>query len=216
MNAIARTVVLDVDSTLSGIEGVDWLAERRGPAVAAAVQAMTAAAMDGGQPLEDVFGARLALIQPGRDDILALAEAYREALAPGATGAIAAGRALGVRWVLVSGGLRAAILPMAAALGIPAADVHAVDVYGDADGAYAGFDEASPLARSGGKPALVRQLGLAGPVVAVGDGSTDAELAPLVDAFWAFTGFTARPAVLARAARVLPDFAALAAALRGA
>jgi phosphoserine phosphatase len=216
VKAVARTVVLDVDSTLSGIEGVDWLAERRGPMVAAEVRAMTAAAMDGGRPLEAVYGARLALIRPGRTDVLALAEAYRDAMAPGATGAIAAGHALGVRWVLVSGGLRAAILPMAAAVGIPAADVHAVDVYGDADGTYAGFDEASPLARDGGKPAVVQRLALAAPVVAVGDGSTDAELVPVVDAFWAFTGFAARPAVLARAARVVPDFAALAAALRGA
>ena len=29
-----RTIVLDVDSTLCGIEGIDWLAARRGHAIA--------------------------------------------------------------------------------------------------------------------------------------------------------------------------------------
>jgi phosphoserine phosphatase len=209
-----RTVLLDVDSTLSGIEGVDWLAARRGPEVAAAVAAQTDAAMRGALPLEAVYGARLSAIAPTRADLVALAEAYQAQVAPDAAAVIAAGQRAGIRWIIISGGLRTAVLPLAAVLGIPAADVHAVDVVGTAHGIYVGFDGDSPLARAGGKPAVLRSLGpLAAPVLAVGDGSTDAELAREVAAFWAFTGFVVHPAVVASAARTVGSFAELGEAL---
>ena len=64
-----RTVLIDVDSTLAGVEGIDWLAERRGPDAAAAVAAMTDRAMQGEIALDAVYGERLALVRPGRDDL---------------------------------------------------------------------------------------------------------------------------------------------------
>ena len=66
------SVVLDVDSTLSHVEGIEWLAERRGPSVAQAVADMTQRAMDGTTPLDSVYGARLALVQPTRADVDAI------------------------------------------------------------------------------------------------------------------------------------------------
>ena len=111
------SVVLDVDSTVAGIEGIDWLAERRGPEIAAQVVAMTDRAMRGEIPLDAVYGERLALIRPTHDEIDALAAAYRATMAPGVGDAIARLRAAGVRVVLVGGGLREAILPMARELG---------------------------------------------------------------------------------------------------
>jgi len=210
VNPRFRTVILDADSTLSGIEGVDWLAERCGNTIAATVRAQTDAAMRGDIPLEAVYGARLAAIAPTRAALVALADAYIAHLAPGAPEVIALGRLAGVRWIIVSGGLRVALLPLAAVLGIDAEDVHAVDVYGDAQGRYCGYDEASPLARAGGKQAVVRALGaLPGPVLAVGDGSTDAELRGVADAFWAYTGFVRRLPVVAGADAEISSFAAL-------
>lgn len=204
------TVVLDVDSTLCAIEGVDWLAARRGAAVEAEVRRATELAMQGAQPLESVYGTRLAVIAPTRADIAALSEAYKLALSPGAADVITAGRAAGLRWILVSGGLRAAILPVATALGIPPADVHAVEISFDAEGQYVGFDAQSPLTRRGGKPELVRGLaGLARPMLAVGDGATDAELASVADAFWCFTGVVERPNVSAAASHRVASFAEL-------
>lgn len=204
------TVILDVDSTLCTIEGVDWLATRRGPEVEAEVQLATDLAMQGALALESVYGSRLAAIAPTRDDIAALAIAYKQALSPGAAEVISAGRAAGVRWILVSGGLRPAILPLAIELGIPAADVHAVEISFHEDGQYAAFDAASPLTRKGGKPVLVRGLhNLARPMLAVGDGATDAELVAVADAFWCFTGVVERPAVLAAASHQITSFAEL-------
>lgn len=209
------TVVLDVDSTLCAIEGIDWLAARRGPEVAADVRRATDLAMRGALPLEAVYETRLAAIAPTPDDIAALADAYQQALSPGAEQVIADGRAGGVRWILLSGGLRQAILPTALRLGIPADDVHAVEISFDTAGRYSAFDASSPLTRRGGKPALLRSLeGLARPILAVGDGATDAELVAVVEAFWCFTGVVTRHDVLAAASHQVASFAALWGSLR--
>lgn len=204
------TVVLDVDSTLCAVEGVDWLAARRGAEVEAEVRRATELAMEGALPLEEVYGARLAAIAPTRADVAALADAYLHAISPGAQDVIAAGHGAGIRWILLSGGLRLAILPTAHALGIAANDVHAVEIQFDAEGAYASFDALSPLTRQGGKPTLVRGLtGLARPLLAVGDGATDAELREVADAFWCFTGVVARPSVRAAASQTVASFGEL-------
>ena len=204
-----RSVVLDVDSTVSAIEGIDWLAERRGALTAATVVALTADAMEARVPLDEVYGRRLAIIRPTRDEIAQLAQVYITAAMPGVRDAVAAWTAAGVRVVLVSGGLRDAILPLATWLRIPAADVHAVDVAFDEDGIVTGVRDDAPLARHGGKPIVVEALHLARPILAVGDGATDAELAPVVDQFLAFTGVARRASVVARAAGEVESFAAL-------
>jgi len=204
-----RSVVLDVDSTLCAIEGIDWLARRRGPAVAAQVAALTDRAMDGAIALDQVYGERLALIRPGRDDIAAVAAEYVRTVLPDAATVVGHLRAAGVTLVLVSGGLRQGILPMARELGFRDADVHAVDVRLDTDGAYAGFDAASPLATQAGKPVVVGALALPRPSLAVGDGSTDLALAGTVDVFAAFTGVVRREAVAHGAACELTSFAQL-------
>ena len=201
------SVVLDVDSTVAGIEGIDWLADLRGQEVAARCAELTRLAMDGAVPLESVYAERLALIAPGKAEVDRLAEAYIERVAPGCGEAIAALHRADVRVVLVSGGLRPALLPLAAHLGVPAADLHAVDVRFADDGAYAGFDERSPLARGGGKPAIIERLGLPRPSLAIGDGATDVEMGSVVDAFVAFTGFVRREAVVRAARRELATFA---------
>ncbi|HEX5830618.1 MAG TPA: HAD-IB family phosphatase [Gemmatimonadaceae bacterium] len=190
-----NSVVLDVDSTLCAMEGVDWLAARRGAAVAEAVAALTGRAMDGELPLDAVYGERLRLITPTRADIAALADEYQRRLLPGARSAVARLRAAGIRVVLVSGGLRPALLPLAEMLGVPASDVHAVDVRFDDEGCFRGFDDASPLATQSGKGVVVRTLALPHPILAVGDGATDLAMAPDVDLFAAFTGVVRRDAV---------------------
>jgi phosphoserine phosphatase len=210
MSSEARfaVVVLDVDSTVAGIEGIDWLANRRGPDVAATVAALTREAMDARMPLEDVYDRRLALVAPTRDDIDALARAYLDAIAPGCVESLGAMRRAGVQLILVSGGILQAILPLASHLGIGAGDVHAVDVR--FEGArYAGFDRASPLATSGGKRIVVERRAPARPVLGVGDGATDLEMKGAVDAFAVFTGFARRLEIIRHADVELRSFAEL-------
>ncbi len=204
-----QSVVLDVDSTVSAVEGIDWLAERRDASVAQLVAALTADAMDARVSLDEVYGRRLAIIRPTRSEITALAAIYIARAMPGVREAISVWRDAGVRVVLVSGGLRDAILPLAGWLGIPSRDVFAVDVDYDAEGVATGLRGAALLARSGGKPAVVSALALPRPVLAVGDGATDAELVPVVDRFFAFTGVARREPVVAAAAGEVQSFARL-------
>jgi len=204
-----RTVVLDVDSTVSGIEGIDWLAARRGDIVARRVADLTNTAMQGGTPLEAVYGLRLNAIRPRREEVDALSRAYVDALAPGALETIGRLKNLGVQIVLVSGGLRHALLRMALHLGLSATDVHAVSLRFDAGGAYQGYDTGSPMTTSDGKRRMVESLALDRPILAVGDSATDLAMRDAVDLFAAFTGFVTRPNVVDRADVVVASFAEL-------
>ncbi len=203
-----RSVVLDVDSTVSTLEGIDWLAEQRGADVAALVATLTADAMEARVPIDAVYGRRLALIRPTRDEITQLAQAYIDTAVPGARDAVRQWLDAGVHVSLVSGGLRDALVPLATWLGIGEADLHAVGVDYDDDVALH-VRQPSPLAMRGGKPRVVSALALARPLLAVGDGATDAELIPVVDVFLAFTGVARRTAVVAAAAGEVSTFAAL-------
>jgi phosphoserine phosphatase len=200
------SVVLDVDSTLSGVEGVDWLAQLRGAEVAQQSARLTERAMNGEIPIDAIYGERLELIRPTRVEVEALSRVYRERLATGADRAIGELRAAGVRVVLISGGFRQAIEPLAREL---QAELRAVDLYWNESGEYTGFDVRSPLATQPGKLEVVRQLALQRPILAVGDGSTDAGMRPAVDEFVAFTGFIRREAVVAAAAREISAFVQL-------
>ncbi len=204
-----RSVVLDVDSTVSAIEGIDWLAEQRDATTARAVAALTADAMEARVSLDDVYQRRLEIIAPTRAEIAALSQVYITAALPGAREAIASWHRAGVHVLLVSGGLRDAILPLAAWLEIDASDLHAVDVVYDTDGTAMRIVSGAPLARRGGKPIVVQSLTLARPLLAVGDGATDAELASCVDRFLAFTGVVRRISVVAAAGGEVADFASL-------
>jgi len=203
------TVVLDVDSTVSGIEGIDWLAGRRGGDVARKIAALTDDAMRGAIPLERVYGERLRLIKPRRDEVDALARAYVDALAPGCAVALAALRRGGVDVMLVSGGLRNALFRLTLALGLDEQSLHAVDAHFDAGGAYTGFDESSPLATSTGKRTVVARAGATRPTLMVGDGSTDLAARPACDAFAAYTGFVRRESVVSAADAEVRSFAEL-------
>jgi phosphoserine phosphatase len=203
------SIIVDVDSTLCGIEGIDWLAERRDRALGAQVTALTDRAMRGEIPLDAVYGERLALVRPTRDDVAALADAYAATLAPQAAYTLLRLRAAGKRLVLVSGGVREAIIPMAVRLGISERDVHAVSLHFYADGGYAGFDSASPLATATGKRIVADSLALPRRILAMGDGATDLAMRPAVDAFAAFTGFVRRDTVVDSADIVLDSFGQL-------
>jgi phosphoserine phosphatase len=200
------SVVLDVDSTLCGVEGIDWLAGLRGSDIGSKVTELTNQAMRGRIALDAVYGERLALVQPALYEVEMLANLYVSALAPGAARAVRRMRDAGRRVVIVSGGVREAILPVSRKLGIPDGDVHAVAVRFTPDGDYEGFDEGSPLATAVGKRTVVEALALPPLVLAVGDGATDLAIRPVVDAFAAYTGFIRRDAVVQDADLVVETF----------
>jgi phosphoserine phosphatase len=201
-----NSVVLDVDSTLSGIEGIDWLASLRGVELKAWSAALTERAMEGKLPIEAVYSERMGAIRPALAEIEELGRVYVERIAPRARETLAELRAQGIELVMVSGGLREAILPLARELGVEEQRVHAVSVFFDEEGNYAGFEEQSVLTRQDGKRITVRDMGLRGPILAVGDGMTDCEIREVVEGFAAFTGFMRRETVVQRADFVIENF----------
>jgi phosphoserine phosphatase len=193
------TVVFDCDSTLSSIEGVDELCDITGTD-RAAVEALTTQAMEGRLPLEAVYSARLQRIAPTRAALEELGRRYVATALPHARELVAALQSLGKRVFVLSGGLKQAVDALALHLGLDVGQVHAVEAFFGRSGGWSGFDELSPLTRSGGKLEVLRTIARAdrgGGVALVGDGVTDLEAAPAARRFIAFGGVVARPKVLA-------------------
>lgn len=195
-----KLIIFDCDSTLSAIEGIDELARVHGPEVFRQVEAMTHEAMEGRIPVESVFGRRLDIIRPTRADAAAIGERYIATVEPTARATVAALKERGWTPVIISGGFRPCIRPLAQFLGIER--VEAVDLNFDAEGNYGGYDRDFPTTRSGGKPLVVARLKAElqpTRVIAVGDGVSDLEMKPEVDLFAGFGGYVDRPAVRAQA-----------------
>ena len=194
-----QLICFDCDSTLSAIEGVDELARAGGPDVFGRVEAMTNDAMNGRLPVEAVFGRRLELIRPRKSDVEAVGAQYLATVEPTAHATIAELVRRGWTPVIISGGFRQAIEPLAAALGI--ARVEAVDLFFETDGSYRGYDAAYPTTRSGGKPEVIARLKREFQPeysVMVGDGVSDLESSGEVDRFVGFGRYVQRPAVRER------------------
>ena len=165
-------ICFDCDSTLTRIEGIDELARHSGRE--AEIAPLTAAAMEGALSLEDVYARRLDIVRPDRDALAWLGERYVEEMVDGARETIAVLQGLGKAVYGVSGGFFQPVAKLAQAVGIPQANVRAVEIYLNEAGAYADYDSNSPLTRSNGKAEVCRALAQNyGAVAIVGDGITD-------------------------------------------
>ncbi len=194
-------IFFDCDSTLSAVEGIDELAFRAG--VAEELIPLTNAAMEGTIALEEVYGRRLDMIRPDRQAIDWLRQRYLDEMVAGAEEVVGTLLDRGHEVHIVSGGLRQAVLAVGRFLGIPEANIHAVDIRFDEAGQYAGFDQASPLARAGGKAVVCKQLldEFSGPIrpVLIGDGMTDLEAADAGVQVIGFGGVARREAMVQEA-----------------
>jgi phosphoserine phosphatase len=185
-----RFLFFDVDSTLVTIEGIDVLAGGN-PEIAT----LTAAAMNGAVPLEEVYARRLEIIRPSRAAVEALAQRYLESLVGGAEEVMATLQSRGHVIHLVTAGTEQAIVPLAARLGVR--NVHAVRLFFNDDGSYRDFDRRSFLTRAGGKELLIRDVRARskGGAAMIGDGASDLEAKGAVDLFIGFGGVHSRPVV---------------------
>jgi phosphoserine phosphatase len=201
-----RLVFFDVDSTLVTIEGIDALAGGNPE-----ITKLTEAAMNGEIPLDQVYAKRLEIIRPTRAAVEKLAKQYLESIVDGATEAIETLRSAGVQIHLVTAGIAQAIAPLAARLSVADHAVHAVALRFDEDGNYVDFDRRSPLAKSGGKEVVVRDVRARskGRAAFIGDGVSDLETKPAVDLFIGFGGVHVRPRVKENADVYAMDFRAV-------
>ncbi len=204
-------VVFDCDSTLSGVEGIDVLARSLGRDDE--IAALTDAAMAGEVDLNDVYAARLGMLQPSKQAIAELRSAYKRHTVAGAKEVIAALREIEIQVYIISGGLAEPVADFAAYLGIDPEHVWAVAArhdslsgdwwqagHGPVDERYAGF-EGGALTRSDGKAEIITELlkGTRGLSMLVGDGASDLSAADSVDLFVGFGGVVKRDRVAAAA-----------------
>ncbi len=203
----APTLIFDFDSTLVDFETLEALAELSladAPDAAerrARVAELTDRAMAGQIDFADALTQRLALLPITRDHVQATAVRAASRLAPSVARNLETLRRHADRLVIVSGGFREVIVPVAELLGVSADRVLANDLTYDDAGRVTGVFADNPILRPQGKAEAVRCLNLTGPVVMVGDGWTDAEvkLAGAADRFVAFTEIARRDRVVAAA-----------------
>lgn len=211
-----QSIIFDCDSTLSAIEGIDELARIGGRYDE--IKGLTDAAMGGDLALEEVYNRRLAMLQPRRGDIAAIADRYRETAVAEAREVVGALQAGGKQVFIVSGGLLDAVHPFGTWLGIPDDHIRAVAIsyesgsgvvlgdpaVGHDDDRYVSTAE-SPLTRATGKSVVVRELlsSTKGRSMLVGDGVSDLVAAGEVDLFVGYTGVVERARVAAEADALL-------------
>jgi phosphoserine phosphatase len=196
MSIKSKIICFDCDSTLSTIEGIDELARLCGSEVYQQVEHMTHQAMDGKIPVEDVFGKRLEIIKPSLNDVREVGLRYIKTQCAGLAMCLDELRAMGWTPLIVSGGFKQAIEPLALELSI--SRVEAVDLYFDESGNYVGFNQQYPTTRTGGKPIVIEQLKKElnpSKIVMIGDGVSDLETKPCVDLFIGFGGVVSRTKV---------------------
>jgi phosphoserine phosphatase len=195
-----KLIIFDCDSTLSSIEGIDELARAKGPAIFSEIEALTNAAMNGEVPLDQVFARRLEIIRPDLAVCASVEQLYIDTVEPTAVVTLDTLREQGWKVVILSGGFKRLIEPLAAFLKIDR--IEAVPLNLDENGLYVSFDNSYPTTYNGGKPEIIRQLKIEfspDKIIMVGDGISDLETKSEVDSFIGYGGYTPREKVQAGA-----------------
>lgn len=206
-----RRVAIDVDSCLSGVEGIDLLAKIHG--VGKAVTEMTKIAMGKGGLFNIALAKRLELIQPKENDLNHVSNIYIKNIVKDAQVVVRFLQENGVDTMLISGGFRNSIIPLAEYIGIPKQNIYANDlIFGEA-GEYLGFDGKNPLSQEKGKKKQIEKIKhkKTGLYAIIGDGVSELETKPETDFRIGFGGFVSRERVIKEADVFLsePTFAPL-------
>lgn len=200
----APTFVFDFDSTLVRIETLEALAdialEGRSEAetIRAEIARLTDAAMNGQMGFGEALRSRLALLPLTRAHVQALADRILDEGTPSVRRNLRFFQDNAQSIVILSGGFREIIAPIAERLGVSPDRVLCNDLIYDADGRVIGVDDTNPLSHADGKPTVIAALNLPRPIVMVGDGWNDAEvkLAGGADRFYAYTEVVRRERVV--------------------
>ncbi|HKK77400.1 MAG TPA: phosphoglycerate dehydrogenase [Saprospiraceae bacterium] len=205
--------IIDFDSTFTKIEALDLLCEivleddPRKEEVFFEIQEITNQGMDGSLDFRTSLSQRMALLQPHRSHIEALAEALKDQISESFkrnADFIVSHRE---QVYVVSNGFKDFIIPVVTHYGLLADQVYANEFTYDEAGNVVGFNEAIPLSRSGGKPIVIRDLNLAGEVLVIGDGYNDFEIREqgYASKFYLFTENVRRAKVLEIADHIAPS-----------
>ena len=139
-NRRAEAVVLQVDGTVSSVDGLAWLTSRRGTEMGHRLDALRREAAEQGWSWAELTRARLKHLRPRRAEINQLGAAYLAGLTPGAADAVSALRRAGISIALASDVAAEGLFGVATALGVSPDELQAPRLRFDAIGAYVGCD----------------------------------------------------------------------------
>lgn len=196
-------VVFDCDSTLSSIEGIDLLAEKRGKKKE--VEEITHKAMNGHSSFAEALSLRLNLVKPHLDDLTWLGQEYIKNIVPETKELINSLREHNKEVYIISGGFEIALKIFAKHIDIDESNVFSNVLLFDKDGNYLSFDKSNPLAKNHGKKMVLKELAKNKSTIFIGDGITDLEAKDEVDLFVGFGGIKTREIVKAEADIFIED-----------
>jgi len=181
-----NSFIFDFDSTIVQIESLDEVlgcALKKNPAakkILAEIKKITDAGMNREIPFEDSLAQRLRLARIHKKNFDEIATKIGEKITDGMPEIFEFLQKKNQQIFIISGGFLPAILPVAEILKIPRENIFANKFFLDAENFVRGIDKKNPLARDGGKIAVVEKLKaekkLPGKIFVVGDGGTDAEI----------------------------------------
>jgi len=185
-----NAIVFDCDSTLSSIEGIDFLAKNNG--VGEAVKSLNQeVGKSSVNPI--LYQQRLDLVVPRREQVHALGHQYFAHRAPDISDVINLFKRLNKSVYLVSAGMNPAVKMFGEMLQIPAENIYAVDLRFDQQGNFLDFERTSPLVNHDGKRAVIQELkNRHKHIIHIGDGFNDIVTLDLVTRFIGYGGVAYR------------------------
>jgi phosphoserine phosphatase len=185
-------VVLQVDATVSRIDGLTWLTNRRDVDLEHRLTDLQREAAAQRWSWAELTRARLKQLRPRRAEINELGAAYLAAMMPGAVDAVRAMRRAGISIALASDVAAEALFGVATALGVSPDELRAPRLRFDAIGAYVGCDLGGLTAADAGDASTQRAAISSPRTLFVGTRRSESFAARGTDPFIAFSGVVAR------------------------
>jgi D-3-phosphoglycerate dehydrogenase len=189
-----KVFIIDFDSTITKVEGLDQLAAialehtPNGDKIVQQIKDLTDAGMNGELSLSESLSKRMSLLNANKKHVSALVEFLLDNISESFERNKNFLSEYSDQILVVSSGFKDFIIPIIEHLGLKPENVYAnTFVYAD-NGDIIGVDNANVLSQTGGKINLVKSLNLDGHVSVIGDGFTDYEIKKngLADRFYAF------------------------------
>jgi HAD superfamily phosphoserine phosphatase-like hydrolase len=198
-------IILDFDSTLVTIEGIDKLAKLKN--LETEVTKITNQVMSGEINTELAFTKRLEIIKPNYKDLNLVSKLYLNNITEGAKNFINRHRNH-TNIFVVSGGYKQAIIKTTNELGIEQKNVFANELLFDHNDNYIALNHTIPLWKTQGKNKVINDIKRNYPykTILIGDGYSDLEAESTVDLFFCFTGVVHRKSVVEKSNYVLEHF----------
>jgi D-3-phosphoglycerate dehydrogenase / 2-oxoglutarate reductase len=209
-----RYFIIDFDSTLVSVEGLDALAKislKENPhksEILEKIKEITKEGMTGRMGFRESLEKRLELMDFGLPEIEKTVKFLKKKITLSVLRNKKFFKQYRDRIFVISGGFEELIFPVVKELSIKSEHILANRFLIDKKGKFSGFDRERLTSQAQGKAAAVASLGLKGEVIVIGDGFTDLEIKRLGAAskFIAFTENVYRESIVKDADGVVRDF----------